>query len=172
MARVDPRQAVLLDDYFDLSQAETVVWNGAVASIFPKPGMEEEIYSTLKSKAPGRVTVYRKQELPARFHYGKSGRIGAIVALADEGWLMTSRERYRPPEPTVDGAVKYRGAHGFDNQLESMRALFVAHGPAFKKRTVVEPFENVDVYNIMARILRLKPASNDGGEATARAVLR
>jgi predicted AlkP superfamily pyrophosphatase or phosphodiesterase len=172
MARVDPRQAVLLDDYFDIGQAETVVWNSAMVSIFPKPEMEQAIYSTLKSKAPAHVTIYRKHELPARFHYGKSRRIGDIVVIADEGWAITSRERYRPPEPTTEGDVRYRGAHGFDNQLESMRALFVAHGPAFKRARVVEPFENVDVYNIMARILRLKPASNDGGDVAAKAVLR
>ncbi|MGE0132515.1 MAG: ectonucleotide pyrophosphatase/phosphodiesterase [Blastocatellales bacterium] len=172
MARVDPSRAVLLDDYFDISQAETVVWNSAMAHIFPKPGMEQAIYSTLKSRAPAHLAVYRKQELPERFHYGKSRRVGDIVAIADEGWAMTSRERYRPPQKTADGAVSYRGMHGFDNHLESMRALFVAHGPAFKKKIVVEPFENVDVYNIMTKILRLKPASNDGSEVTAKAVLR
>lgn len=176
MARVDPRHAVLLDDYFDVSQAETVVWNGAMAQIFFKAGfnpeMKEKIYSTLKSKAPQQVKIYRKLELPPRFHYGKSARIGDIVLVADEGWTMTSRERYRAPAPTAEGGVRYRGAHGFDNQLESMRALFVAHGPAFKREKVVEPFENVDVYNVMAKILGLKPAINDGGAATANAVLR
>jgi hypothetical protein len=32
--------------------------------------------------------------------------------------------------------------------------------------------ENVDVYSLMARILGLKPASNDGGCGAAKAVLR
>jgi hypothetical protein len=116
MARVDPRQAVLLDDYFDVSQAETVVWNGAMAQIFFKAGsnpeMNEKIYSTLKSKAPQQVKIYRKLELPPRFHYGKSARIGDIVLVADEGWTMTSRDRYRAPAPTAEGGVRYRGAHG------------------------------------------------------------
>jgi len=134
--------------------------------------IQEKIYSTLKSTAPKQVKIYRKLELPAYFHYGKSGRIGDIVAVVDEGWLMTSRDRYRAPEPAAGGAIRYRGEHGYDNQLESMRALFVAHGPAFKKEKVVEPFENVDVYNVMAKILGLKPAINDGGDATAKAVLR
>lgn len=172
MARLDPSQVVALDDYFDTSQAETVVWNSGMVHIFPKPEMEQAVYSMLKSKPPPHVTVYWKQELPARLHYGKSQRIGDIVVIADEGWMLISQDRYRRPELTAEGKVKYRGAHGFDNQLESMRALFVAHGPAFKKQVVVEPFENVEVYNIMARILRLKPASNDGGDAAAKAVLR
>ncbi len=172
MARLDPSQVVALDDYFDTSQAEIVVWNSGMVHIFPKPEMEQAVYSMLKSKAPPHVTVYWKQELPARFHYGKSQRIGDIVVIADEGWSLMSQDRYRRPELTAKGKVKYRGAHGFDNQLESMRALFVAHGPAFKKQVMVEPFENVEVYNIMARILRLKPASNDGSDAAAKTVLR
>jgi predicted AlkP superfamily pyrophosphatase or phosphodiesterase len=172
MTRLDPSQVVALDDYFDTSQAETVVWNSGMVHIFPKPEMEQAVYSMLKSKSPPHVAVYWKHEMPSRFHYGKSRRIGDIVVIADEGWMLISQDRYRRPELTAEGKVKYGGAHGFDNQLESMRAFFVARGPAFKKQAVVEPFENVEVYNIMARILRLKPASNDGGDAAAKAVLR
>ncbi len=171
MARIDTRQVVLLDDYFDPSQAVTVVWNSGLVNIFPKPGLEQAIHSTLKSKAPPHITIYRKREVPARFHYGRSMRIGEIVVIADEGWTVVSRVRYRPPEPAANG-VNYRGAHGYDNQLESMRALFVAHGPACKRAQAVEPFESVDVYNIMANILGLKPASNDGGDSAVKAVLR
>ena len=171
MARVDPAQTVLLDDYFDTSQARQVAWNSGMVHIFPKSGMEDSLYTSLKAKAP-HVSVYRKQELPARFHYGSSSRIGDIVVLADEGWGLSSRGRYKPPTPSADGSVRFEGGHGFDNQLESMRALFVAHGPAFKQSRVVEPFANVDVYNVMAKILKLKPAPNDGNRATLKAVLR
>jgi predicted AlkP superfamily pyrophosphatase or phosphodiesterase len=171
MARIDPNHVVLLDDHFDPKQAEEVVWNGCSVNIFPKPGMEQAIYSALKSKAPSHVTVYRKQDAPARFRYGRSGRIGEIIVMADEGWTITSRERHRPPARAANGGVIYRGTHGYDNRLESMRAIFIAHGPAFKQSQVVEPFESVDVYNVMVEVLRLKPASNDGGYAAAKAVL-
>jgi predicted AlkP superfamily pyrophosphatase or phosphodiesterase len=172
MARIDPGQVVLIDDYFDPKQAETVVWNGALANIFARPGMEQSIYSTLKSKAPPHVTVYRRQDVLARFHYSGSKRIGDIVVMADEGWTILSRERYRAPARAANGGVIYRGTHGYDNRLESMRAIFVAHGPAFKQSQVVEPFENVDLYNLMAKILGLKPANNDGAAAAAKAALR
>jgi predicted AlkP superfamily pyrophosphatase or phosphodiesterase len=171
MVRVDHSQRVFLDDYFDPKQAETIVWYGGPVNIFAKPGMEQAIYSTLKSKSPPHVTVYRKREVPAHFHYSKSKRIGDIVVMPDEGWAILNRENYRPPTPAANGGTTYGGAHGFDNRLESMRAIFIARGPAFKKAIVVEPFENVDVYNIMAEVLGLKPASNDGSQVTARAVL-
>ncbi len=170
MAPVDPKNVVALDDYFDASQAEIVAWNGAMVHIFAKPDKVEAIYASLKQKSPPHVTVYKKEDLPWRFHYGPSHRIGEIVALAEEGWSMSSRDRIRPAP--ADGPVKYRGAHGFDNRLESMRAIFIAKGPAFKQGTMVEPFANVDVYNVMARILGLTPAKNDGNEETVKAVLR
>ena len=172
MARIDPSRVVMLDDYFDSKQAEAVIWNGCSVNIFPKPGMEQAIYSSLKSKAPPKVTVYQRQDVPARFHYGRSARIGDIVVMADEGWTIFSRERFRAPARAANGEVIYRGTHGYDNHLESMRAIFIAHGPAFKQSQVVEPFESVDVYNVTAEILGLKPANNDGGHAAAKAVLR
>jgi hypothetical protein len=53
-----------------------------------------------------------------------------------------------------------------------MRAIFIARGPAFKRSIVVEPFANVDVYDIMAGVLSLTPAKNDGDPKTASTVLR
>jgi predicted AlkP superfamily pyrophosphatase or phosphodiesterase len=172
MARVDPRNVLILDDFFDLSLAHQIAWNGAMVNIFPQPGQTEAIYSALKTKAPPQLAVYRKTELPARFHYGTSPRIGDIVLQTAEGWSISSRDRFKPPQPAADGSFGSRGAHGFDNELESMRAFFIGHGPAFKRARVVEPFANVGVYNVMAKILKLKPAPNDGNKATMKAVLR
>jgi predicted AlkP superfamily pyrophosphatase or phosphodiesterase len=172
MARVDPRHVIVLDDYLDLSLAKQIAWNGAMVQIFPQPGQAATIYNGLKAKAPSQLAVYRKTELPTRFHYGTSPRIGDIVLQTAEGWSISSRDRFKPPQPAADGSFSSRGAHGFDNELESMRALFIAHGPAFKRARVVEPFANVDVYNVMAKILKLKPAPNDGNKATIKAVLR
>jgi hypothetical protein len=63
------------------------------------------------------------------------------------------------------------GGHGYDNSLASMRAIFIAHGDRFKQGRVVAPFENIQVYNIMTRLLGLKPAPNDGDYRAAKAVL-
>jgi hypothetical protein len=52
-----------------------------------------------------------------------------------------------------------------------MRAIFIAHGSAFRKGTVIEPFESIQVYNVMTRILGLAPAPNDGNDALAKAAL-
>jgi len=43
-----------------------------------------------------------------------------------------------------------------------MNALFIAHGPVFKSGARIPAFPNVDLYGLMARILGLNPAPNDG----------
>ena len=84
---------------------------------------------------------------------------------------MTSRKRFEEMKKS-DDFDKPRGAHGYDNRYESMRATFIAHGPAFKKSYVAEPFENIEVYNLMCKILGLKPAKNDGDLDRVRGLLR
>ncbi len=64
------------------------------------------------------------------------------------------------------------GGHGYDNFLPSMRATFIAHGAAFKKGFVAEPFENVQIYNLMCKILGLTPAKNDGDFEKVKNLLR
>jgi predicted AlkP superfamily pyrophosphatase or phosphodiesterase len=172
MATVVPSQVVILDDYFDQKKAAHVVWGSQVTHIFPRKGEEQAIYRSLKPKKLQHARCYLKRNIPARFHYWNSRRIGSIVCLAQEGWRMYSRERYESDQKKDKFPNHLIGAHGYDNQLKAMRATFIAHGRAFKRGVVVRPFRNVDIYNIMARILRLKAAKNDGGLGAAREVLR
>jgi predicted AlkP superfamily pyrophosphatase or phosphodiesterase len=171
MATVNPRNAILLDEMFDTDLAERIFWTAEIVSIFPRAGKEGEIYAALKAKLPPQAKVYRKSETPARLHYRASPRIAPLLVLPKEGWTLTNRERFDARQARPNPQRPW-GAHGYDNALESMRAVFVAHGPAFKRGKVAAPFENVHVYNVMARILGLRPAENDGGPAVAREVLR
>ena len=102
----------------------------------------------------------------ATFHYGNHPRIPEIVALADEGWRVTTRglEAVR--------SRLTRGAHGYPPELPSMQAIFLARGPAFKKGVTVPPFENVHLYALLAHLLGVTPATNDGSLDSVKAVLR
>jgi predicted AlkP superfamily pyrophosphatase or phosphodiesterase len=171
MAPVDLADAVVLDEIFDPAAAERVFWTPEIVSIFPRAGKEEEIYAALKNGLPPQAKVYRKSELPARLHYSDGPRIAPLLVLPAEGWTLSTRRRLESLKERGE-LGKPKGAHGYDNALASMRALFVAHGPAFKRRKIAEPFENVNVYNVLARVLRLKPAPNDGGQTVARDVLK
>ena len=170
MASVRLTNAILLDKLFDTNLASRIFWTREIVSIFPKAGKEEEIYQSLKRRLPPQGRVYRKAVMPARFHYSQSPRIAPLLVLPAEGWILTNRKAFA--EMQAKGETKRpKGGHGYDNQLPSMRAIFIAHGEAFKKGTVVSPFENIQVYNIMAKILGLKPAVNDGNYRAAKAVL-
>jgi predicted AlkP superfamily pyrophosphatase or phosphodiesterase len=170
MASVNWRRGIRLDEMFDLNLAGRIFWTRELVSVFPKPGKENEIYRSLKMKLPPQAQVYRKADLPARFHYSEGRRIAPLLVVPDEGWILTNRKAFAEMQSKGDGNSK--GGHGYDNLLPSMRAIFIAHGQAFKNGRIVAPFENVQVYNVMARILRLKPAANDGNFSVANELLR
>lgn len=172
MAARDQRNAVVMDDYFDTSDktlADPILTTGEIWQIFPKPGKEDLIVTKLKNTK--NATCWRKSDIPARLHYSSGSRIAPIVCASDEGWAMTSRERFEATRKSLD-FDKTRGAHGYDNRYESMRAIFIAYGPAFKSGYVAEPFDNIHVYELMCKILGLKPAKNDGNLERVRAMLR
>lgn len=160
MAPVDLRKTTFLDDHFDFALAEKIVWTNEIVQIFPKNGRTAAIYEKINNLP--HVACWRKEEIPARLKYRDSPRIAPIVCSSEEGWITTSRERYRDWMENVPDRERPRGAHGYDNRYQSMQAIFIAHGPAFRKNFVAEPFENVNVYNLMCSILGLAPAKNDG----------
>jgi len=169
MATVYQSNIVNLEDYFALDEAEQILWTGEIVQIFPKPGNLETIAAKLQAVV--NATCWKKADVPARFHYSRGARVAPIVCSANEGWVLTSNERFEEAKKR-DGFERPHGAHGYDNQLASMRALFIAHGAAFKKGAVVEPFENIHIYNLMAKVLGLTPAKNDGNLETVKNILR
>jgi hypothetical protein len=52
-----------------------------------------------------------------------------------------------------------------------MGALFVAAGPGVRRGMLVEPFENIHVYDFLCALLKLTPAPNDGDPAVTRGLL-
>jgi predicted AlkP superfamily pyrophosphatase or phosphodiesterase len=169
MATVKPENSVMLDEYFDFSKTERILWTGEIVQIFPKENEDNTILEKLESIKNARC--WRKSDIPARLHYQSSPRIAPIVCSADEGWYLTSKERLEERKNRADQG-KIRGAHGYDNQYQSMQATFIAHGNAFKKGKVVEPFENIQIYNLMCKILGLQPAKNDGDFESVKGLLK
>ena len=116
-----------------------------------------------------RLQVYRREAIPARYRFGSHPRITPIVAIADDGWSIVARGS-RPREVAV-GTVR-GGAHGYDPQLASMGALFIAAGPGIAQGRTVPAFQNIHVYPLMAELLRLRPAPTDGALDSVRTILR
>ena len=171
MAPVPQKNAIILDEMFDTSFAKQIFWVSEIVQIFPNEGKEDEIYNSVKSKLPKTASIYRKSEIPERFRYRNNRRIAPILVLPKAGSILVTRERFE--EMKTSGRLnETRGSHGYDNESEDMRALFIGHGEAFKNGYLAEPFQNIEVYNLMCEILKLKPAKNDGNLSKVRSMLR
>ncbi|QNP39985.1 alkaline phosphatase family protein [Lysobacter solisilvae (ex Woo and Kim 2020)] len=155
MAPVPAAQGFDIDTLVD-SRDASYVTTGEVLGFVPKPGHEAAAEQQLLGRH-AHHECWRKGELPARWHYGTNPRIPPIVCQVDTGWAALSATRLakRPPGST-------RGAHGFDPADPSMRALFIAQGPAFRDSVELAPFDNVDVYPLLAKLLGIAPQANDG----------
>ncbi len=169
MATVKPENSIIMDDFYDEETIERILWTGEIVQIFPKDGYVNQINENLKSIRNARCWL--KSEIPARLHYQKSPRIAPIICSANEGWYLTSEERLEERKKRADYGKPW-GAHGYDNEYQSMQATFIAHGAAFKKGKTVEPFENIQIYNLMCKILGLTPAQNDGDLEKVKHFLR
>jgi predicted AlkP superfamily pyrophosphatase or phosphodiesterase len=155
MAAVAPGHYVAVEDMVATTEA-MVVSVGQVVGIAANPGHEAAVEKKLLG-AHDHYDCWRKGELPARWHYGTHPRIPPIVCQMRDGWDALPREAIagRPTDHP-------RGSHGYDPALPSMRALFIARGPAFRRGVEIPAFDNVDVYPLLARLLGIVPARNDG----------
>ncbi len=155
MAAVPAEQTFPIDSLVDAGDAHYVT-AGEVLGFVPTPGHEAAAESRLLGRH-AHHECWRKAELPARWRYGTHPRIPPIVCQLDPGWSAMTAARLAKRRA---GAT--RGAHGFDPADPSMRALFIAHGPAFRNGVELAPFENVDVYPLLAKLLGLPARANDG----------
>jgi predicted AlkP superfamily pyrophosphatase or phosphodiesterase len=164
MAPVTRERTLVIEDLVDAADAG-IVNSGEVLGFAPVAGREAQARARLLGRHRG-YECWDKARLPARWHYGTHPRIPPIVCQTDEGWVAVPRARIERHAPGTT-----RGAHGFDPQLPSMRALFIADGPAFRDGVALPPLDNVDVYPLLARLLGVAPAANDGNPRTFEAAL-
>jgi predicted AlkP superfamily pyrophosphatase or phosphodiesterase len=129
--------------------------------INPSAGKKDSILFLL-NKSKG-LKAWSKSQLPPRWHYGTNPRIPEIVAVADSSWSIGTRP---------DGSSLRGGAHGYDNRNPDMHAIFYATGPSFKKNYKFKELNNVDIYNLVCKILNLNPSKNDGDPAHIKGMLR
>lgn len=120
------------------------------------------IYRTLKQHSKDQHwQVFLKKDLPSRWHFSKDNnpRIAPLWIIPDPEWAIVTKAEFELS--FGDPNRKVRGLHGYDNFAQQMRALFLAHGPHFSPGQV-EPFSNVEVYEIMTKILDIEPDPNNG----------
>lgn len=65
-------------------------------------------------------------------------------------------------EKNADNTYHEYGLHGYDNNLESMRPIFMAKGPSFKiGKEIDEEFINIDLFHLFCRLLGLRSVETE-----------
>ena len=131
----------------------------------------KELYQSIyaKSQLPqfkGTFEVYlRDENMPERYHFTQNDRIAPLWLVPTAGWAIVTKEEFNIPIAIEQGQVYHpRGLHGYDFEHPLMRSIFIARGPAFPhpKGSQVDPFQNLEVYNIVCDSLGIPPRPNNG----------
>lgn len=170
MAGTSANRLIYIDDYIDYNEVEfRDGW--PLFELRPVDGVDvKKIYTDLKTaslQSNGSWEVYmRDVDMPDKYHHSNSDRIAPIIAIPAAGWSFVTHTEFNIETTRV---YHPRGIHGYSHESPLMRAIFVARGPAFTgrgsarvKRKIVPPFQNTELYGLMARTLGLKPAPNNG----------
>jgi Type I phosphodiesterase / nucleotide pyrophosphatase len=142
-----------LSEYFDTRPLEKSV----ESFMYPKSEADAaKIYAALDGKSD-KFKVYRNNAVPAGLHFAGNPRAGDPVVVPTGPYLI----RVNAPPTTVAGDATHPagpplGMHGYDPaHMPEMKAIFVAAGPDIRSGEKVQPFENVNLYPLVARILGL-----------------
>jgi Uncharacterized proteins of the AP superfamily len=159
MRAVDASRVIQLADLIDLPSI-IAVETGPYAAIEPAAATDERVFAALL-KPHDHMECRRRENLPARLHYGRNPRVAAIICIAEPGWSIIAGE----PEWPIAG-----GAHGYDNQDPEMLALFVAANTGLKGD--VGTLDNIEVYPLLMKLIGIAPLPSDATGALARRIER
>jgi predicted AlkP superfamily pyrophosphatase or phosphodiesterase len=167
MVNLSDQRVINIDSLIDLSAFIIPDWSDKSTSIhapflnlYATPELVDAAYTKLL-KAHPKMRVLRRGSFPTNYHFDHPQREPDLMLLADTGWsIYASRDKHQP-QPLVK-LGRSVATHGYDNQDPLMHATFIASGPAFKKKLMAEPFDNIEVYGLLACALKIKPANTDG----------
>ncbi len=114
------------------------------------PEEVKTVYKELKAEKTENYEVYLDKKLPKYLHFrtkdDRYSRIGQILLIP------------RAPKIFLEKGKKTSvGKHGYNPKLvPEMKATFMAWGPEFKTNLIIDEFQNINVYPLVAEILGLK----------------
>ncbi|XP_072219029.1 ectonucleotide pyrophosphatase/phosphodiesterase family member 1 [Leuresthes tenuis] len=171
MEQASCEKAVFVANYQHNTSDFSII-QGPAARIRPKRLPEdyfsfnyEGLVKNLSCRTPDQpMRPYLKENLPKRMHYANNKRIERGHLYMKAGWQAALN----------NWEIKYctGGFHGSDNIFDNMQAIFIGYGPGFKENTVVRPFENIEIYNLMCDLLGIRPAPNNGTHGSLNHLLK
>jgi predicted AlkP superfamily pyrophosphatase or phosphodiesterase len=166
MTKVDNENPIGIPAAIDTSKF-VISGDGILVELYAKNKSDVAgTYNKLKKEAKG-YQVYLKSNIPAKLHYSTAddwhNRIGDILLIPDypKVFNLWNNKKLNP------------GWHGYDpSVIKDMHASFIAWGPAFKKHLQIPAFKNIDVFNLISRILGIKVTDKvDGTNQLADKIL-
>ncbi len=162
MRAITSHKQIILEDHLSRNWIEGIYGSNPVYTATAKPDKYDLVYGALKKIK--HLKVYKRGHAPKRLQFGNNMRVGDFFIVGKKGWAVFVN---RPKKSRFHG-----GTHGYLNTDREMAALFVAKGVAFKSGYTKRQIKNVDVYNLLCKILDISPAPNDGKKRRIESLLR
>ena len=166
MARVGDGQVIALDTIAPIDSTVLTGDPGPLLSLWfgGDTARRDAVHDSLSARLR-HARVYRREEIPERWHVRGTPRIGDLLVVAEHGWFVT------PAAPPA-GWRPAPGQHGYDPADPAMHGIFLAAGPGIRSARRVAAFENIHVHPLVAHLLGIAPSgSADGRLEPVRAFL-
>ncbi len=166
MTSIDVQHPLVLPMSLRDTAVATLVGGSTMVHVYVKdPKRVKELYVKSKQEAID-IDVFWPSDVPGSWHYGTADdryhRIGDFILCAKYPRIFV-----------LGGGKTTPGKHGFDPSMKDMHATFIAWGPQIKKAGRIPPFENVNVYPLIAQILGLSVTEAiDGSLSNVSSLLR
>ncbi|XP_072527210.1 ectonucleotide pyrophosphatase/phosphodiesterase family member 1-like isoform X2 [Salminus brasiliensis] len=171
MEEASCKKIAYVSSYVDNTN-DFIVIDGPAARIRPKQLPEdfftfnyEGLVKKLSCRDPDQpMKPYLKEHLPKRLHFANNVRIERAHLYMKPQW-QAALSPYMFKHCTG-------GFHGSDNTFVNMQSIFIGYGPGMKFKTIVAPFENIEVYNLLCDLLGVSPAPNNGTHGSLNHLLK
>ena len=147
MTSVSKDRVVILDNFLNIDDYNLIL-SPAIAHLWIKDTDSIELINIFKDQS--QVKIYKKGDFPNKFHFSNDDAPDYII-VSDLGWTITTSARLEEKKSFP------RGMHGYDSNYTDMHGIFYASGPSFKKGIRVEPFENINIYPLLCKNLKIEP---------------
>lgn len=166
MAETSGPHTVILNSLIDPARV-VVGYDGPIAGLHVNGGLTAA--EAIRDEINGRLQhgrAYLRTEVPEQHHFRADPRIGDIVIIMEEPWMLLG-------SPPVLSVLRERwGNHGWDPALPSMQAIFIVTGPDIPAGVTIPPVRNIDVYPLMTELLGLRGAKPiDGSPGRIRSLM-
>lgn len=176
MAPTSNHRLLYVDDLLDLSKIEYIDgWPLFGLRPYKEFSVEEVLhelqsnFAKLDKDISKNYRIFKTENLPKEWAYGGklrdhkfNYRLAPIWIVPEVGYSITTHKQMAD----MGNQYQPKGTHGYNNTEVLMRALFLASGPYFKEKLQlsnnVQPFKNVEVYNLICETLDIAPAPNNG----------